>query len=82
MINYAIITTDKLSHSAKGTSWSNHKYIAIKNGRYIYPDGLQGTADKIKSNAAINRATGVKSSSLGETPLSKIRSKTAAKSTV
>lgn len=24
--------------SAKGTTWSNHKYIAIKNGRYIYPE--------------------------------------------
>ena len=24
--------------SAKGTTWSKHKYIAIKNGRYIYPE--------------------------------------------
>lgn len=24
--------------SAKGTAWNKHKYIAIKNGRYIYPD--------------------------------------------
>lgn len=23
-------------HSAKGTTWKKHKYIAIKNGRYIY----------------------------------------------
>lgn len=27
----------ELYHSAKGTTWKNHKYIAIKNGRYIYP---------------------------------------------
>ena len=27
-----------LKHSAKGTTWSDHKYIAIKNGRYIYPE--------------------------------------------
>lgn len=27
----------QLVHSAKGTTWKNHKYIAIKNGRYIYP---------------------------------------------
>jgi hypothetical protein len=26
-----------LEHSAKGKTWSNHKYVAIKNGRYIYP---------------------------------------------
>lgn len=25
-----------LIHSAKGTTWAKHKYIAIKNGRYIY----------------------------------------------
>ena len=25
-----------ISHSAKGTTWKNHKYIAIKNGKYIY----------------------------------------------
>ena len=27
-----------IKHSAKGTTWGKHKYIAIKNGRYIYPD--------------------------------------------
>ena len=31
-----------LSHSAKGTKWSRHKYIAIDNGRYIYPDDVAG----------------------------------------
>lgn len=31
-----------LSHSAKGTKWSKHKYIAIENGRYIYPDDVAG----------------------------------------
>lgn len=30
-----------LAHSAKGSHWKNgHKYIAIKNGRYIYPEDL------------------------------------------
>jgi hypothetical protein len=29
---------NELKHSAKGTTWGKHKYIAIKNGRYIYPD--------------------------------------------
>lgn len=37
----------ELLHSAKGTTWANHKYIAIKNGRYIYPDnGGGGTSKK------------------------------------
>lgn len=31
----------QLEHSAKGQSWGKHKYIAIKNGRYIYPEDLQ-----------------------------------------
>lgn len=79
MSNYIVNTNDGLSHSAKGTTWSNHKYVAIKNGRYIYPDGLQETADRIASNAAINRATGVKSSQFGDTPLSKVKAKTATK---
>lgn len=26
-----------LSHSAKGTTWKNHKYIKVENGRYFYP---------------------------------------------
>ena len=26
-----------LSHSAKGSTWSKHKYIRKENGRYIYP---------------------------------------------
>lgn len=30
-----------LEHSAKGTTWGRHKYVAIKNGRYIYPEDLK-----------------------------------------
>ena len=31
-----------LEHSAKGTHWKKgHKYIAIKNGKYIYPEDLK-----------------------------------------
>lgn len=32
--------TNNIEHSALGSHWTkkNHKYIAIKNGRYIYPD--------------------------------------------
>lgn len=37
-------------HSAKGTTWKNHKYIAIKNGRYIYPNKRQGFSARKKTN--------------------------------
>lgn len=30
-----------LAHSFKGTTWSDHKYIGIRNGRYIYPEDLK-----------------------------------------
>lgn len=33
-----------LEHSTKGSTWGNHKYIAIKNGRYIYPEDLKKKA--------------------------------------
>lgn len=33
-------------HSAKGTTWKNHKYIAIKNGRYIYSKKSSSTVSK------------------------------------
>lgn len=29
---------EMLEHSAKGHTWKKHKYIAKKNGRYIYPN--------------------------------------------
>lgn len=41
-----------LEHSAKGTHWKNgHKYIAIKNGRYIYPEDLKKGALKVANGA-------------------------------
>lgn len=38
-----------ICHSAKGTKWKNHKYIAIKNGRYIYT-AVKKSANKLKKN--------------------------------
>ncbi len=32
-----------IEHSAKGTTWKKHKYIAIKDGRYIYPKKAKGS---------------------------------------
>lgn len=36
----------ELIHSAKGSTWGNHKYIRIENGRYIY----QGDQSKVTPN--------------------------------
>ncbi|MBP5594393.1 MAG: hypothetical protein J6Y02_03350 [Pseudobutyrivibrio sp.] len=40
-------SSDALYHSAKGTHWGKHKYIAIKNGRYIYPDTATGDSKAV-----------------------------------
>lgn len=40
---------DIIAHSAvgRGTPWKHHKYIAIENGRYIYPeDNWQGQQER------------------------------------
>ena len=45
---------DRLCHSAKGTSWKDHKYIAKKNGKYIYPGGgkKEKTPEEIVNDVA------------------------------
>ena len=45
-------SSQELMHSAKGTSWGKHKYIAIKNGRYIYPEDVNR---KIPAGSAAGR---------------------------
>lgn len=40
-----------IQHSAKGTTWKNHKYIKIINGRYIYP----AKSKALEFKAGINR---------------------------
>lgn len=43
---------DYLEHSAKGSSWKEHKYIAIKNGKYIYETAknkVKSTAENVKN---------------------------------
>lgn len=39
---FPVETVGYLEHSAKGTTWKNHKYISKKNGRYIYPKKSKG----------------------------------------
>lgn len=49
--NRAYSVDDELIHYAKGQRARNHKYVAIRNGRYIYPDDVSGAYQGI-TNAA------------------------------
>lgn len=40
--NFRGIGNSMLLHSAKGTTWENHKYIKRINGTYYYPDSYEG----------------------------------------
>lgn len=31
-----------LLHSAKGTTWENHKYVKVEDGKYFYPSNYEG----------------------------------------
>lgn len=41
--------TDELKHSAKGTTWGNHKYIAKIGNRYFYSQEQLSAFKKTKS---------------------------------
>ena len=47
---------NSIEHAAKGSTWKNHKYIRIENGRYIYPgDKMQSLRDHFNS---VSKAAG------------------------
>lgn len=50
--NYIAANTPSpdLTHSFKGTKWKNHKYVAKKNGRYVYPGGKEAK-EKLKEKS-------------------------------
>lgn len=39
-----------IAHSAKGTTWENHKYIKVLNGRYIYSNDKSSMDSKINTS--------------------------------
>lgn len=43
--------TNNIEHSALGSHWTkkNHKYIAIENGRYIYPEDVKGSKKPVSA---------------------------------
>lgn len=60
--NRAYSVDDELMHYAKGQRARNHKYVAIRNGRYIYPDDVSGAYQGITEAArrGINTVEGYK----------------------
>lgn len=40
--NYKGFGLSNLFHSAKGTTWEDHKYVKRVDGTYYYPDGYEG----------------------------------------
>lgn len=40
--NYKGFGLSSLIHSAKGTTWEDHKYVKRVDGTYYYPDGYEG----------------------------------------
>ena len=40
----------ELYHSVKGSEWEDHKYIAIVNGKYIYPEDVKNAGKNSYSN--------------------------------
>lgn len=50
-VNRAYSVDDELMHYAKGQRARNHKYVAIRNGRYIYPDDVSGAYQGITEAA-------------------------------
>jgi hypothetical protein len=51
---YIICSPSYLEHSAKGSTWRNHKYIKKENGRYYYPKDESSNASKRAKNKRTN----------------------------
>lgn len=57
---------DSLSHSAKGSTWKNHKYIKKENGRYIYPSTNKNNRNNTLSDSPLTRRTPYKTAQAEE----------------
>lgn len=42
--------SNELSHSYKGSTWKDHKYVKRENGRYYYPDERSNKGDRYQSD--------------------------------
>ena len=52
-----------LSHSIEGSTWKDHKYIAIVNGKYIYPEDVDKDKGYYNTTGHINRVSKISKSS-------------------
>ena len=48
----SLIRERSLKHSAKGSSWKNHKYIKKVGDKYIYADTKNGESDETENSKA------------------------------
>lgn len=48
----SVVSDDQLKHSAKGTTWDEHKYVKVIDGVYYYPVGYEKgrTVDSLKDS--------------------------------
>lgn len=49
-------------HAAEGSTWKDHKYIAIVDGRYIYPEDVQNAGKNSYSNTSSAKSGGASAS--------------------
>lgn len=57
-----------LRHAAEGSTWKDHKYIAIVDGRYIYPEDVQNGGNSSGSAVATAQTTTSSSTNFKITP--------------
>lgn len=58
----------RLQHSVEGSTWQDHKYIAIVDGRYIYPEDVKnGSSSSAASTSSTSTSTSSSSSSTTST---------------
>lgn len=63
----SLIRERSLKHSAKGSSWKNHKYIKKVGDKYIYADTKNGESDETEnSKANVDNTNEVDSKKKGE----------------
>lgn len=60
-----MINSNSISHSAKGSTWEQHKYVKQVDGKYYYPDGYKNgrNISSLKKESIKNRVERIKEAS-------------------
>lgn len=56
-ISTVVVTRKELKHSAKGSTWKDHKYIKKVGDKYIYADDQQGGGNSDKLGDLLTKVT-------------------------